>query len=218
MMATRKTCEKGWESDSHHLFFFFFFFFRKNCRDNLLDEDEKDRAKRLETFKPCLFSLCRERQSEIENTRSMKYCMLCPQNSYQPPQFCSLPWSYSLSRTCQVVGSFHMSVYWPCWPSPLFKGFWLLRFQDGHSLARWRDWSQASLGSNPTSAVGKRLALDSNGHNQQLTLDMEWPSPLGWALPCMLSQLPCWPGSRPLGTGFGLTRSPSLVAGTSMLL
>ena len=55
-------------------------------------------------------------------------------------------------------------------------------------MARWRDWSQASLGSNPTSAVGKRLALDSNGHNQQLTLDMEWPSPLGWALPCMLSQ------------------------------
>lgn len=43
MMATRKTCEKGRESESHHLFFFFC---RKNCRDNLMDEDEKDRAKR----------------------------------------------------------------------------------------------------------------------------------------------------------------------------
>lgn len=46
IVTTVQTCKKDLETDCNHQIFFPILFCRQNCRENLMDEDEKDRAKR----------------------------------------------------------------------------------------------------------------------------------------------------------------------------
>lgn len=140
------------------------------------------------------------------------------------PSHTSYPNSVPYPEVTHCLGLAKLFVVFACpcthflLTQPSFKGLWF-------GVSRMDiPWPGDMAGVRPAWAqillllLGKQSALVNNGHNQQLTLDMEWPSPLGCALPYMLSQLPRRPGSRPLGTGFRVDQKPSLVAGTSVLL